>query len=59
MVALSGGTRLEYAGLELDSLILVALVGFWSGSKTLWQCLGFIDKVAVIATVRFQVRSGR
>lgn len=54
MVALSGGMRLEYAGLELDSLILVGLVGFWSGSKTLWQCLGFIDKVAVIAMVRLQ-----
>lgn len=55
MVALSWEMSLEYAALEQDSLILVGIMGFCSGSKTFRQCLGCVDKVAVI---RLQVWHG-
>ena len=27
----------------------MGIIGFWTGNKVLWQCLGFINKVAIVA----------
>lgn len=57
MVAVSWEISLEYSAVKPDSLTLVGIVGFCSGSKALWLCLEFVDKVTVIARIRLQVRS--
>lgn len=35
-------------------MISVGIISFWSDSKMLWQCLGLIDKVAIIAIIGFK-----
>ena len=52
MVGLGWEMSLGYAVIELASLISVRIIGFWSGSKMLWQCLGFIGKVAIIVLAK-------
>lgn len=56
MVALGWEMSFGYTAIELHSLISVGIMGFWSGSKILWWCLGLVDKVAVIALTGFKGR---